>query len=302
MTWFRRNDAARDYAVLTTCPAGIGALRLAKTRGQDKLRVVDFVLQDAPVATPQALEQAAATAGLKKAPLIALLPPQAYQIVLIEAPNVPEDELRGAIRWKVKDLLDFHIDDAVLELLHIPSAGSGRAPSMYVIAAQAPAVRELVAPYQGAKLALEVIDIQETAQRNIAARLEPEGYAVGLLHLGTETGLLTFSYGGELVLARRIEAGPGGTESLNERVSLEVQRSVDYFERQFHTLPLSRLFLAPMADDESLYSHLRQNLTVSVERLELGTLFDFSAHRHLDDAQLQNRVFHLLGAAMRGAA
>ena len=41
-----------------------------------------------------------------------LLKPGDYQLLLVEAPNVTPDELKGAIRWKIKDLIEYHIDDA----------------------------------------------------------------------------------------------------------------------------------------------------------------------------------------------
>ena len=39
-----------------------------------------------------------------------------YALLLVEAPDVPATELRAAIRWRVKDLIDFHIDDAVIDV------------------------------------------------------------------------------------------------------------------------------------------------------------------------------------------
>src|SRR5688572_26118341 len=38
----------------------------------------------------------------------ALLDPAEYQVLMVEAPNVPREELKGAIRWKIKDMIDYH--------------------------------------------------------------------------------------------------------------------------------------------------------------------------------------------------
>ena len=45
----------------------------------------------------------------------------AYSLLFVEAPDVPSSELRAAIRWRVKDLIDFHIDDAVIDVFDVPN-------------------------------------------------------------------------------------------------------------------------------------------------------------------------------------
>ncbi len=283
-------------AVLSACPGGIAAVRLERTGL--KFRVATFALQEAPVVTAGMLSHLAGEAGLKKTPLIALLPPESYQLLLLETPVVPDDELASAVRWKIKDMIDYHIDEAVFELLKLPGGG-GRPSSLYAVTAPAQAIRELLALYRESGLAIEVIDVEETAQRNIAAKLEPPGHAVGLLHVFGERALLTFTYAGELVLARRIDLRGVPAAEVTDRLALETQRSIDYFDRQFHVLPLARLYLAPMADGDALYRQLLAQLTLPVERLDLGLIFDFADHAELQGPATQARVLHALGAAMR---
>ena len=43
-----------------------------------------------------------------------------YQMLTVDAPNVPQDELKTAVRWRLKDMLDFHVDDATIDVLDIP--------------------------------------------------------------------------------------------------------------------------------------------------------------------------------------
>lgn len=293
---FKRRAHASSHAVLSPCQGGAAALRLDGDPGHP--RIAAFVMADSPAMTPDLLGRLAREAGIRNAPLTALLDQAAYQTVLIEAPNVPDDELASAIRWKVKDLINFHIDDAVLDHLPVPGR-SGQPPSLYVVAAQAPAVRELALPFHQADLPLAAIDIRETAQRNLGARLAPEDYAVATLHIDGDTGLLTFTFGEDLVLSRRIEGRGAGGDFLFDRLAMEAQRSVDYFERQFSWLPLSRLYLAPMQDSALLQRKLGEYLPIGVEVIDLGRLFDLAGQERLLDERIQNRVFHLLGAALR---
>ncbi|NQZ53052.1 MAG: hypothetical protein HRT93_02240 [Piscirickettsiaceae bacterium] len=52
---------------------------------------------------------------------IFILNPDDYQILQIDAPEVPKQELSTALRWHIKDLIDFHIDDVVLDHLELPT-------------------------------------------------------------------------------------------------------------------------------------------------------------------------------------
>ncbi|MBI5331602.1 MAG: hypothetical protein HZB71_13455 [Betaproteobacteria bacterium] len=296
MAWLRSGKSQLGYAVLTPLANGAAALRLEG--GGERPRVALARFETETPANAEAWRRLAQAAGLERARLITLLDPAFYQTVIIEAPNVPEDELRGAIRWKVKDMINFHTDDTVLEYLPVPG-GAGRPDSLFVIAAQASAVRELAAPFQAADLPLAVIDIRETAQHHLARLLAPEDYAVSMMHFDGQNALLTFSHGDHLVFARRIEGRGASGEFLLERLAMETQRSVDYFERQFSWLPLSKLFLAPTEVGEPLAVRLRGYLPVGVELVDLDALFDLSAAPELASIGSRTTVFHLLGAALR---
>ncbi len=296
MAWFRSAKSHHAYAVLAPLATGAAALRLEN--GADRPRLAALRIDAEAPATPEGWRRLAQAAGGERARYITLLDPAMYQTVLVEAPNAPEDELRGAIRWKVKDMINFHPDDAVLEYLPVPGGG-GRPDSLFVVAAQAPAIRELAGRFQAAGLPLEVIDVRETAQHHVANRLAPEDYAVALLHFDGQNALLTFSHAGNLAFARRLDGRGANGDFLLERLAMEAQRSVDYFERQFSWMPLSKLFLAPSEAAEPLTKRLITYLPVGVEEIDLHALFDLSAVPEMAEKITQNAVFHLLGAALR---
>src|SRR3990170_2464134 len=140
-----------------------------------------------------------------------LLAPGEYQMLLVDAPNVPASELKTAIRWKIKDGLSYHIDDATVDVLQIPASkyGSDRAQSMYAIAASNETIKKRIALFENAKIELDVIDIPEMAQRNIAELFEDSGRGLAFLTFDGNGGLLTFTFNGELYLARRLEVTMG---------------------------------------------------------------------------------------------
>ena len=237
-----------------------------------------------------------------------LLSPGEYQMLLVDAPNVPVNELKTAIRWKIKDGLNYHIDDATVDVLQIPASkyGSDRAQSMYAIAASNETIQKRIALFEQAKIELDVIDIQEMAQRNIAALFEQNDRALVLLAFDENGGLMTFTSRGELLLARRIEITAGQLQDANEqlrqqyrdRVELELQRSLDYFDRQYNHLPVSRVLVcAP--DDAGLVNLLAAAVDVKVERLELSQVMDISKVPALADSEFVAHALPALGAALR---
>ncbi|SFV05058.1 agglutinin biogenesis protein MshI [Pseudoduganella namucuonensis] len=231
-----------------------------------------------------------------------------YQLMMVEAPNVPAEELKTAVTWKLKDMIDFPVADATVDVVDVPVAKNGPAHNHQVFAVAAR--NSVIEPHQnlfaGGKVKLSAIDIPEMAQRNFSAMLEPEGRGVAMLSFDLDGGLLTVSFGGELYLARRMDVTLnqllGDDEDKRrqhyDRITLELQRSLDHFERQFHYVAVSRLVLAPTGGS-SLHAYLAENLYLPVDMLDLDNLLDLEKVPELKDLSQQARYFMTLGAALR---
>jgi MSHA biogenesis protein MshI len=239
-----------------------------------------------------------------------LLGSSEYQIFSVDAPNVPADELKAAIRWRLKDMLDFHVDDATIDVLDVPVDNEApvRTHSMYAVAARNQLIEQRQALFEEAKIPLSVIDIPEMAQRNISALLEPDGRGVALLSFDATGGLLTVTFSGELYLARRIDvtlqqlqqAGDEQKPACHDRITLELQRSFDHFDRQYRFVTVSKLVLSPLGNaGVELQTYLAANLYMPVEMLDLSDLMDISKVPELAQLEGQQRYFLTLGAALR---
>lgn len=255
----------------------------------------------------EALARAARARNAMRYRCSTLLSPSEYQMLTVEAPNVPQEELKTAVRWRMKDMLDFHVDDATFDIMSIPvERASGRTPSMFVVAARNSVVRQRQERFFDAGVALEVIDIPENAQRNVSALLEEDGRGLGMLSVGPQGGLLTVTYLGELYLARRIDVTTELLEDQDadrrhatlDRLMLEVQRSLDHFERQFSFISIARMVLAP-GSNEALLSYLSSNMYMPVVQTNLADVIDLSAVPELLDPAQQAYYFFALGAALR---
>lgn len=233
-----------------------------------------------------------------------------YQLLSVEAPNVPDAELKTAVRWKLKDMLDYSVDAATIDVLDIPIDKNApvRAHNMFAIAARSQLIQERQHLFSDAKIPLTVIDIPEMAQRNISALLEPEGRGVALLSFDTDGGLLTVTFGGELYLSRRIdvtriqlqETDTDRRTSYYDKITLELQRSLDHFDRQYHFITVAKLMLAPLGDSVTdLHEYLAANLYTRVEVLDLADVLDFEKVPELKNVEMQGQFFLILGAALR---
>jgi MSHA biogenesis protein MshI len=254
------------------------------------------------------LERIRKEEALETSRFTTLLPASEYQLFLVEAPNVPVDELKTAIRWKVKDLLNYHVDDATIDVLKIPANkyGVDRPQSLYAVAAANETVRKRIALFEKARIDLKVIDIPEMAQRNVAALYETEARGLAFLSFSDEGGLLTVTCDGELFLARRTDITLGQLQDADEnlrqqyldRVVLEAQRSLDYFDRQFHHIPVSRMLVcAP--ESLGLDRLLADSLGLPVEMLDLAKGMDIIAVPELLDSEFAAYALPALGAALR---
>ena len=151
------------------------------------------------------------------------------------------------------------------------------------------------------------MDVPALAQRNIAAVYEPEGRGVAMLGFYEDCCKLTISSGGELYLARRIEitlaqlleADETRRADLFDRIALELQRSLDGFDRQYSYVPVAKLMLAPMPKDVGLQAYLAANIYVPVETMDLADVLDFPAVPALKSPERQAECLALIGCALR---
>jgi MSHA biogenesis protein MshI len=260
-------------------------------------------------AEPKSLERVAREFGVKRFRCTTLLKPAEYQILLVEAPAVKPEELKAAVRWRIKDMLDYHIDDATIDVLDVPVPAGAvqRAHHMYTVAARNDAVRATVERFTGAGMPLAVIDIPDMAQRNLAVRLESEGRGVVALTFDNYGGLITVSHAGELYLSRRLEISAGQLADaeddlrarLLDRVLVETQRSLDHCERTYPFFTLGRVVVGPTAVDGLMREHLAANLYLPVEALDLNRIMRLPPAASSWTPDEHGKWLKLLGAGLR---
>jgi MSHA biogenesis protein MshI len=254
-----------------------------------------------------------------------------YQMIQTDAVAGTAEEARETVRWRLKDQVDFPVDTAAIDLLPIPnpsqgtsypphggatdgmdllpmpSPSDGRAPQVFAALSPESSVAPLVHAFQAAKVPLAAIDLPEISQRNLAALFEEGGRGLATLIFDDDEGLLTFTANGELLVVRHVEipvrqltaADAGRRDMLFERIALDVQRSLDNFDRIYSSIPLTHLLVAPIPGVDGFLDYLRTNLTVSVTPLDVSGVLDIVAVPALLDPLRQFQCLRAIGAALR---
>jgi len=165
-----------------------------------------------------------------------VLAPEMYNLNLVERPEVEAEDVVDAVRWSIQDQVEYPVDDAVIDVFDLPNSASRERPMVFVVSAQRELLGSLVQRVMDQGLQVSSVDVSELALRNLVWRCFPEAdQSVALLRLTANSGLVSISRGDELYLSRRISGVPGvfaedTWDEFRERMLLQVQRSIDYYE------------------------------------------------------------------------
>lgn len=237
------------------------------------------------------------------------LAPAFYSLLLVDAPPVDASELREAVKWRIKDLVNIHVDALVVDAFALPAdAYRGRLNMIYAAAADRETVRKL-AEINRDNLSLATISIQELALVQACwqnAQFHQGGTA--LLQIEDNGGAIYMIEGGHLYLSRTLDLSSRDhfssqvshdAEQKAERLALDVQRSLDYYESQIgKPAPARVAWLPSNTMNEALALKLAEQLTVNVVPLDLTTV----AHwKTLPDTTEHLSWAIACGAALQGA-
>ena len=319
---FGRRSAQTEQLVLAWDGQALAYVQ-ARQEGIDRYRVQRFgVLRPGGSKSTEELGRQLATAVLRGKAVRAMLRPVQYQMLQIEAPAVPPEELKTAARWQIREMVNMHLDDLTLDVLKVGDERVRVSGSVFVVAAPNAAIREVMETAQAARCSVDVVDIQDLAQRNLqsaqarrAGTLERANAAIVMTDDGH--ALLTICAHEELFYTRRIDLGAGfmqaswgatsaaGSEELttsgpenelSQRLVVEIQRSLDLWERTWPPLVLDRISVQAGARTAEMAGWLTRELGQAVGVLDVGAFFPGFEGGSEADRQL---CWPLLGVLLR---
>lgn len=276
--------------------------------GKHQLLVCDYIAADTQASQTRLLSAAVSRLGLQGAAVNLVLPPSKYHLLMVEPPPVPDEEMKEAVRWRIKDLIDFDVESAAVDFFRIPEqAFRGRSPMIYVVVARRSVINDAQTLIGEAGLTLKFVDAAQLALCNLSQGWAVENQTIALLYLEQGESMLSLAKNDNLYLGRRIQtnvsallsSGLAHDDAFNTLV-LEMQRSMDYYESQLGQASATRIILMPMAaGDAHLSEELGDNLGIKVE---VGDPADyFEGLDSVDTAVLPQCVLAIAGAMRQEA-
>jgi MSHA biogenesis protein MshI len=311
---FQRQSGTENQIGLALLPQGISIASTVRAgSGPPRLVRCEFQPMSRQADPGMSLRTLMLQQGLERASFRLVLNPDEYQLHLVESPDVPDSELRDAVRWRIRDLIDFPVDEAAIDVFDMPQqAGSGRETGkmMCVVVSRTPVIAQKAAMVNRSGAELGVIDITDLALRNLLALTPADSNGVALLYADAGYSMILITGGETLYLSRRIWTGqqelaqlagkdPGSEEfkRVADGLAMELLRSLEYYETHFSRPPVETLYIAPLGvADASLFEHLSQGLGVQARPLDLNELLEIPGGMAPD---AQARSLLAVGAALR---
>lgn len=297
-------------AALFVTSEGVGVVHVER-QGQEApcVRVCAFQTVARGQAPGKVAQTLIKSQKLEKARFVGVLDRSAYALFPAEPPDLPREEWATAMKWRIKDQIQFPVTQAVLELFDMPGGGGAGSESgrVYVAAAKDGEIRRHVQLFVDAGVQLSVLDIPELALLNLTRWMPEAREGMVLLHLESQSGLVMVIKDGQFYLARRMESGAealereGGAGLANspflDRVALEVQRTMDYYESHFGQGAVGMLQIAPLpVAVPGVREGLAERLGMRVKYMNLREILTISDT--VADGDLA-RALLAMGAAVR---
>jgi MSHA biogenesis protein MshI len=277
----KKSSAAKCRVGVAFGAAQVAIAVVRRDRGAPVLERCELL----PIAADAGADASSAVlraAALPRAPVSTVLRTDDYQLVLVEAPDVPPAELRAAMRWRLKESIDYRVEDAVIDVFDVPAqARGGHGRMMYAIAARRTAVERHVSALAGVST-FDVVDVPELCLRNLAALTPAAAGGVAMLHLSEKAATIvlvkarTFYFARQMDLQATLRLAAGSDPDARLDVAgfvLELQRSLDYYERHFDQPPITRIVVSPgSARGAMLADDLAKETGFEVDTLNLRTL------------------------------
>ena len=359
MRWPWQRKSSDDQLVVSWSGHTL-AYVLARARQDGTYEVLKLGVERQGTDSTEAFVQRLQALGLRGFEARIMLRPEQYQLLQIDTPAVPPEELRSAARYQIRDMIHTHIDDVTLDVMRVGDDQQKGKGHLFVVAATNAVMREVLDLGDSMHWSVSVIDIQETAQRNLQNALaardgRAERANAALVLVNGQKAVLTISANDELFYTRSFDlpedffdaaweegsgvsvadapdaaaftpvedyvpdyngernayghdyagrqlndrsapSGVSGSDASAQRFLVEVQRSLDVWDRTWSSMPLHGLRVYAGGRSEELAQWLAAQLGQAVVALDVAAWFPGGEEATADGQAL---CLPLLGVLMR---
>ncbi len=217
-----------------------------------------------------------------------------YQLLLVETPDVPKTEVREALQWKIKDMINIELNNVVIDVFDHPEKKMS-----YVVATERKVVEKHIEITKELGLDLKAIDIPELTMRNILDHYSSNAErGVALISLKRGEGKLLIIRKGNIYFSRRFSLtyeSEGENEFPEDMIVLELQRSLDYYERQMGQVSPAEIIFTGSIEKDQLSQFIVDNFQQKISHLSLDDLFiNFGVNENVN---MPDELMMLVGGA-----
>lgn len=159
-----------------------------------------------------------------------LLHPNDYRLMLVDRPKVAEAELAQAVKWTLKDMISFPLDQAIVDAFLPDDAVLAHKDKCYVVVAQRTYLQSYLSLFTDAEVDLQAITVQELALNQLLMRSHQQ--PVALLQLWARSTVFLVVENGAIRMLRTLNMGTdqlqAGAIDLS-RWQEELLRSINYY-------------------------------------------------------------------------
>lgn len=213
-----------------------------------------------------------------------ILSAQQTQIVQIDKPSVPAEEMLSALKWQIKDVVNVAPENMLLDYYDGPKL-SGGVEKINVVCAPLSEIKPLAEGLLQHPFTLQSITTEEFS----FAQLLPvsEHATLVVCQQPNEEIVLIIVKQGRIFFHRRLRGfshiAQKSEEELSvgliDNLSLEIQRSTDYFERQLKQASIKSIeVIVPIALESFMARKLSENTNVEVNLLNMPSGFENYRH------------------------
>ena len=234
-----------------------------------------------------------------------VLNPVEYHLTLLEEPLVAKEEVSQAIRWLLKDSINYPIENAIVESFEVPyPRAKDNSKMVYAVAMNKNIVVKVEALVNPSGATLKYIDIPELALCNLINENKEMSKGCVFVQLEAYGGKIILCRHEEICIARSIDLklknlgeNKEDDNALLETLALEIQRSFDYLNSVFRQSVQNVIVLAPSSLDNTLIkTSLSSALGAEVSLLNLEELVSFETP--LSEAENKESLL-AIGAILR---
>ncbi len=235
--------------------------------------------------------------GLQEMNCNIILHPRDYRLLLVNKPEVPTSEYRSALKWMIKDMVDYPLEDLTIDIFAPSGLSENTAKKLYVVATQTSLVQRIFDIATRTLLKPIAIDIREFAIRNLLTKVISDKESIIFLHPNQISSLLLTINKHMLYFARQIPAGLDILSSNSLELEREIHNSLDYYATELKQNIPTKLLIAPTLEkNQQLFLLALQKVVENVSFLDINALIEPSITLTIDQ---QMQTYIAIGGALR---